>query len=444
MPAPDPFPLTPFRAMIQKSSVDTAFAEVAIDGISPTITATTTHGRADQVPIIKRDYVEFRAGDSSKFYRLTMSETGGKFTVMAEWGRIGTAGQSGAKVAGVTREAAELAHARTIGEKTGKGYQPANDPQGGSVGGSSPAPKATPVARADDPKMPYIPAQMAGARGDLRSALASPGKYAIEEKFDGFRGLLRILDGKVTLLNRAGMEKGRTENVPALVAAATAWANADKTRWTGTLLDGELVGSSWSNTAHLLGGAGKTNGGLRFVCFDVPYLAGRDLRNAPWSERRVILEKALAGARSPIEVAVILRPTADVVEAIWLRGGEGVILKNRTAPYRSGDRTAWTKIKQESTAEGVILGADPGKGKYSATTGAVRIGMFKGGVMTHVTSISGMTDEVRRAIGTAPGTRVGDVVEFTFNEKTADSFRHPRWLRPRPDKQAKDCRWEDA
>jgi bifunctional non-homologous end joining protein LigD len=283
---------------------------------------------------------------------------------------------------------------------------------------------------------------LAGARGDLRAALANPGRFAIEEKFDGFRGLLRLLDGTVTLLNRDGVDKGaKTGNAPTLVAAATAWANADKARWNGTLLDGEVFGGSWSNTAHLLGGAGRTTAGLRYIVFDVPYLAGRDLRSLSWTERRAILVKELASAPAPFEVSVILPPTASVVDDIWARGGEGVIIKDRTADYRSGDRTTWTKIKEEIEFDAVITGFDPGVGKYSQTTGAVRVSQFRGGVLTHVTSVSGMTDDVRHSLNESV---IGRVVECRAQAKTADSYRHPRWFRLRPDKKPADCRWEDS
>jgi ATP-dependent DNA ligase len=136
-------------------------------------------------------------------------------------------------------------------------------------------------------------------------------------------------------------------------------------------------------------------------------------------------------------------PTYDGLDAIWARGGEGVMLKSARGLYRPGKRSSdWLKIKTVETADGVILGYNPGEGKYSDTTGSIIIGQYglplAPGRLLPVTNISGMTDEMRYSLGPE---HIGQVVEFAYQKKTRDSYRHPRFKRFRPDKDSKECTW---
>ena len=403
----------------------------------------------------RRSYFEYTFGGSFKFYLISLDElTPGVYRTLYAWGRIGAKGQAKVAYQGPSAVAATAAFVKGENERVGKGYEHPRDPDGlarsaaatGATGGASPlaglsAAQAVPATTSVSgvSALPRVPAQLAGAHGDLAKAIADPARWLLEEKFDGFRGLLKLEDGQVSLLNREGLEKSRTVNAPALVSALTACAQADPDLWAGTILDGELVGSSWSETAHLLGGAGRTSAGLRYVVFDLPFCAGVDLRPLPWTERRAILEARFACLTAPAELSVELAPTADAAELIWAAGGEGLIIKDRLAPYVSNDRTAWSKVKREQSAEGVILGFDAGSGKNVVSFGSLIIGQYRGGALVEVARISGMTDAVRTAIDAS---WIGTCVEFQFHQKTEARYRHPRWLRARPDKAPTDCVWE--
>jgi bifunctional non-homologous end joining protein LigD len=404
----------------------------------------------------RRSYFEYTFGGSFKFYLISLDEAAGTYTTTYAWGRIGTAGQAKVAYRGPDEAAALAAFVKGENERIGRGYLHPSDPAGlaraavatAGTGGASPiatlsAAQAVPATTSVSgvSALPRVPAQLAGAHGELSCAIADPAHYVVEEKFDGFRGLLKLERGSVSLLNREGLEKGRTVNAPALAAALTALADADPELWAGTILDGELVGESWNDTAHLLGGAGRSASGLRYIVFDLPFCAGIDLRPRPWGERRAILESRFAALSAPAELSILLTPTTGVVEAIWERGGEGVIIKDRLAPYVSGDRSAWSKVKREQSAEGVILGFDAGSGKNVAAFGSLILGQYRDGALTEVARISGMTDAVRNSIDAS---WIGACVEFLFHEKTESRYRHPRWLRARPDKTPRDCVWESS
>lgn len=405
--------------------------------------------------ILSESYLTVTEGGSNKHYLPRIVENSpGNYEVVCLWGAIGAKPQSTLKYTGPDRVAAQNAYERVRREKLGKGYRerpiPA-DLRSGSVAApgapaSASARPSTPVPALVVPKedatgVPRFGAQLAGDRGleALYEAVANPGLYAVEEKWDGFRALLAIApDGSIAIRNRNGEDKGRGANTPVLFAALRALIAAMPSMTKGTVLDGELVGPSWSETAHLLGGAGRSESGLRFVVFDLPYGAGRDLRSLPFSARRAHLETLMAKARSPIEISQLLRPTRDLAAQIWARDGEGLIIKRLDAPYLSGNRNSWSKIKETHSAEAVITGFEPGNGKYAGMVGAVILSQYRDGKLVEVTRVSGMDDATRAALG--PGA-INVVLEFLYQKRTTDSYRHPRWLRVRPDKDPADCIW---
>ena len=396
--------------------------------------------------IIYHDYLQCVNDVSSKYFRLVLAQEGGTFSADTTYGKIGVTAVAGPLYSGPDRAAAEAAYRAKLKSKLGGEYSVAPDPAGGGGEPMAPALIAAMTAKSG-PKsaLPLVPAQLAGQRGNLAAALAAPARFAIEEKFDGHRGMLRLSDGAVTLLNRHGRDEGRIKNTPALAQAAKAWADASPALWAGTILDGEMYGGSLSGTAHLLGSAGRTDTRLRYIVFDAPFLGGVDQRKLPWAGRRAALEAAMRGAPAPFEISALLAPTRSVVEDIWARGGEGVVIKDRNAPYSSGDRSSWTKVKQASTAEGVVLGFTEGRGENAGAVGSVRLGQYRGGKLVEVCAVGGMTDSVRATL--RRDLVVGKtVVEFKYRpiEGSRERYTEPRWLRVRDDKEPEDCVWEES
>jgi ATP-dependent DNA ligase len=103
-------------------------------------------------------------------------------------------------------------------------------------------------------------------------------------------------------------------------------------------------------------------------------------------------------------------------------GHEGVVL-------RQGDR--WIKVKPEETHDVAITGFRAGQGKHTGRLGFVTTPRGNVG--------SGFSDEERAALWTEAeaGTLVGQVIEVSCMMSTpAGMFRHPRFVRMRPDKLA--------
>jgi bifunctional non-homologous end joining protein LigD len=81
-------------------------------------------------------------------------------------------------------------------------------------------------------------------------------------------------------------------------------------------------------------------------CFDLIELNGRDLREQPLVQRRARLQPLLARAKSDLLRFSESFPDANALLAECSRRGiEGIVAKRRDAPYRSGTRSGWIKVK---------------------------------------------------------------------------------------------------
>jgi ATP-dependent DNA ligase len=84
---------------------------------------------------------------------------------------------------------------------------------------------------------------------------------------------------------------------------------------------------------------------LRFLAFDVPVLAGVDLRPLSWQERRERLELIAQAFDVPLELSPIVEPSRAVAIEITEGRLEGIVLKDRLSPYKDGTRAGWWKVK---------------------------------------------------------------------------------------------------
>ena len=121
--------------------------------------------------------------------------------------------------------------------------------------------------------------------------------------------------------------------------------------WHGTVLDGELTAGQFAGTMAALHGSKRFRPHLRYFAFDVPFLAGADLRRMQWQDRRDRLELLAEAFDIPFELSPLVQPSADLARDIVSGRLEGIVLKDRTSPYRDGARTGWLKVKDEGWYE---------------------------------------------------------------------------------------------
>ena len=296
---------------------------------------------------------------------------------------------------------------------------------------------------------------MKAAKGDWEPLIGNPG-YVMEEKFDGSRYLLYLWpDGKVELLSRRLINK--MDRLPQLEAEVREIAKIIPKSSEGLILDGEIVAESFSSTISLVNSLASrgVHGRLpyHFMVFDILAWRGAWTINHPFEARRDLLERIFKritqrGSFSITQLTPQEPVNREFLQNIWGAGGEGVIVKDLQARYRPGKRPprVWIKVKEKNFADGIIIGYNPGEGKYSDTIGSIQIGQYRAGKLVQVTSISGLTDSLRYKIGAARDQYLGNVVEFSYQVRTdtysqGGSYRHPNFHRFRPDKSENECIW---
>ena len=275
--------------------------------------------------------------------------------------------------------------------------------------------------------------------------LGAPADWLIEWKWDGIRAQLVKRAGQVWIWSRG--EELVTERFPELAAMGTALPD-------GTVLDGEIV--VWREAAGALAGAGsvqpfadlqkrigrKTLGPklLRdipvvLLAYDLLEWQQRDMRALPQFERRALLDGLIADTQHPaLQPSTELtgdswQALATVREAARSMGVEGMMLKQRTAPYgmgRTKDVGLWWKWKIDPLSiDAVLIYAQRGHGRraslYSDYTFAVWDGppeQLDRKLVPFAKAYSGLTD--------AEMARVDAVVRKT----TVESFGPVRSVKP--------------
>jgi ATP-dependent DNA ligase len=312
------------------------------------------------------------------------------------------------------------------------------------------------------PLQPPLKPQLALSRKELPSG----EDWVYEVKLDGFRCLAFVDGEEIFLQSRNGRPLGRY--FPELVLPPGRY-----------VLDGEIVVRDGDGLEDFdaLGQrihpavsrierlAGETPS--IYVAFDLLAHEQDVLLERPFAERRAALEELLAAdefRRAPVE---LMSTVASVEEAQpWLAHAEGAIAKERSAPYRPGERKGMAKVKRVRTIDAVVVGWRPGKAP--GTVGALILGLYDGDELRVVGHCSGLSAaEKKRLVGFLAGYESGDrgsadpsrwsagkdlewvglrpelVVEIDFDHVSAGRIRHGAKLRRwREDKDPRECIYE--
>jgi ATP-dependent DNA ligase len=312
------------------------------------------------------------------------------------------------------------------------------------------------------PLVPPIKPQLALSRKELPEG----EDYSYEVKLDGFRCVAFVDGEEIFLQSRNGKPLGRY--FPELTLPAGRYVldgeivvrDADGREDFDTL--GQRIHPAVSRIERL---AGETP--AVYVAFDLLANEQESLLERPFSERRAELEALLSSeafARAPVE---LMRTVETVQEASrWLQKAEGAIAKERSAPYRPGERKGMAKVKRVRTIDAVLVGWRPGK--EPETVGALILGLYDGGELRVVGHCSGLSvAEKKRLVGFLAPYESGErgsadpsrwsagkdlewvalrpelVVEIDFDHVAAGRIRHGAKLRRwREDKSPLECKFD--
>ncbi len=279
--------------------------------------------------------------------------------------------------------------------------------------------------------------------------------WIYEEKYDGVRMLAYKEGAKVSLISRNAID--RTERYPKIAEAI------GKLKPDTLALDGEIVifdDDKVSRFQSLQKGDGRPT----FAVFDCIYRDGKDLRKAPFSERRAALEQSVNPSSSLILSARLDANGIKAFEIAKRKGFEGLIAKDLSSKYISGRSPAWLKVKVRKEDEFVIAGfTEPsGARRYF---GALLLGIHTRGKLEYVGKVGTGFDEetlktlfkkfgalkrtdspfavdVREKAVTFIAPKL--VAQIGYTEWTSDGkLRHPVYLGLRDDKAAKDVKRQE-
>ena len=99
-------------------------------------------------------------------------------------------------------------------------------------------------------------------------------------------------------------------------------------------------------------GSKRHQDALEFVAFDIPVLAGVDLRGTAWSQRRERLELLAQAFDGPIRISPVVPPSVALALDMERGDLEGIVLKDRESTYRDGSRAGWFKVKDRVCTSG--------------------------------------------------------------------------------------------
>jgi bifunctional non-homologous end joining protein LigD len=311
-------------------------------------------------------------------------------------------------------------------------------------------------------------------------------KWSHEMKWDGFRAIFEVIDGKVVMHSRNGNDF--TEQFPELQEIARLAPD-------GAVLDGEIValdGAGRPNFGLLqnrLGGVAKGDAVTRAKPSQIPVHAmlfdalrlpanktnkpkgkageTEELTRLPYVERRSrLIEQVQEGKHvhiPPAHDGTVEQAQTSSAEL----GLEGVVSKRVDSIYLPGKRTqSWIKLKHEHHQEVVVIGWRQGNGSRKDSFGSLLLAIHVDGELhyagrvgtgfsatalrqarsilelhTRKTPAAKDVPKIDRTDATWVSPRLVGEVQFT--ERTKDGrLRHPVWRGWRTDKEPAEVHWE--
>ena len=303
---------------------------------------------------------------------------------------------------------------------------------------------------------PPVKPQLARSRRELPTG----PDIVYEPKLDGYRAIAFVAGSELELQSRSGRPLRRYFPEIALpegdyvVDGEIVVPGPDGREDFGLL--SQRIHPAASRVAEL---SQRTPAAL--IAFDLLAEDGRSLLDVPFAERRSRLE-----ARAAQGDLTLTPLSAEVADAeAWLRDREGVVAKERQAPYLPGERKGMYKVKRARTAMCVVMGWRPGK--EEGTVGSLILGLHdEEGRLVPAGHCSGFGARQRRELpallgpyetgerGSAAPSRWAAgrelpwvalrpelVGEFAFDHASGGRIRHgARFVAWRPEAAPTDCR----
>jgi bifunctional non-homologous end joining protein LigD len=294
--------------------------------------------------------------------------------------------------------------------------------------------------------------------------------WLYELKWDGFRALAYLNNGKVELRSRNN--KDFNSKFYPVYEALRRWK-------VKAVIDGEIVVVNEKGIPDfeaLQVWRSEADGQLAFFVFDILWYEGYDVSAAPLLERRSLLQSVIPDSEMIRYSEGFDTDPSDLFKVTAELGLEGIMAKDKQSEYRPGRRSKeWLKIKAQKHQEAVIAGYTRNENS-SKKFSALILGVYEGNELVPIAPVgTGFNAEMQNTIlkklkpletKVCPFKEVPDynkpsrfrpnppraeviwvkpklVAEISYRTVSSDgSFRHPSFRGLREDKTAKEVRWE--
>lgn len=308
------------------------------------------------------------------------------------------------------------------------------------------------------PKSTKLPFRTCSTQLAILTDKIPKGKdWAFEIKYDGYRILSFVENGKVKMVTRNGVDyTSKFKNIiPSL----------KKLDAQNFVLDGEVVAfdeNGRSDFGLLQNSIKQSKNNLKYVIFDLIAFNGEDLRDLPLSQRKAKLERLLFKYEDTLIYSQHVNMGKQSFEFAKKNNLEGIMAKSLNSTY-TGKRTHdWLKIKCYNRQEFVIAGYT--STEKNSLISALHLGYYSGKSLKYVGKVgTGFNDKDRKELHklfqkqirkTCPfSPKISEknttwltptfVAEIQYAELTKDGvLRQPSFIALRQDKSAKDVTLE--
>ena len=194
--------------------------------------------------------------------------------------------------------------------------------------------------------------------------------WIYEIKWDGYRAVANIEDGKVDLYSRNGISFHK--KFPSIVKSLQEIEH-------DVILDGEVVALDEDENPNfqiLQNAANLKNASLIYYVFDMLYLNGHSMTGLPLLQRKSLIEEVIEDIPKVVYCDHVEGMGSTFYDKAVAAGLEGIIAKKANSKYHPGTRTKdWLKIKPVESQEVLICGyTNSEKGNLFAS---LVLGIFK-------------------------------------------------------------------
>jgi bifunctional non-homologous end joining protein LigD len=223
------------------------------------------------------------------------------------------------------------------------------------------------------------------------TSIFSKAGWIFEIKWDGYRVLANIREGKVHLYSRNGI--AFNQKFPSLASNLGEIAH-------DVLLDGEVVvvdEEGLPDFQKLQNYSDDTPGELRYYVFDVLFLNGHETISLSLLDRKSLIQDIIEDVPNVYYCDHIEEMGEGFYEKVIGLGLEGVIAKKSDSTYLPATRTEnWLKVKFKESQEALICGYTTSQGSLF---GSLILGVFKNEELIYIGNCgSGFDNETQKGL----------------------------------------------